>query len=74
MDNVATVNGAYEAFGRGDIAAVLDARIRPRIDPLVPRPHGPWTSRVPDLPDPGRRTYLAQIAAMMDDRTRRLDE
>ena len=25
MDNVATVNGAYEAFGRGDVAAVLDA-------------------------------------------------
>ena len=24
MDNVATVNGAYEAFGRGDIGAVLD--------------------------------------------------
>lgn len=24
MDNVAAVNGAYEAFGRGDIAAVLD--------------------------------------------------
>jgi ketosteroid isomerase-like protein len=24
MDNVATVNGAYEAFGRGDIAAVID--------------------------------------------------
>jgi len=25
MDNVATVNGAYEAFGRGDVASVLDA-------------------------------------------------
>lgn len=24
MDNVATVNSAYEAFGRGDIAAVID--------------------------------------------------
>ena len=24
MDNAATVNGAYEAFGRGDIAAVLE--------------------------------------------------
>ena len=28
----------------------------------------------PDLPDPSRRTYLTQIAAMMDDRTRRLGQ
>ena len=60
--------------GSRDVAAVLDARIRPRIGPLVPQPHGPWTWRVPDLPDPSRRTYLAQIAAMMDDRTRRLGQ
>jgi hypothetical protein len=58
--------------GSRDIAAVLDARIRPRTDPLVPQPQGLWIRRVPDLPDPSRRTYLAQIAAMMDDRTRRL--
>ena len=29
---------------------------------------------MPNLPDPGRRTYLTQIAAMMDDRTRRLGQ
>jgi len=34
----------------------------------------PWAGRVPDLPDPGRRAYLTQIAAMMDDRTRRLGQ
>ncbi|HEY2261681.1 MAG TPA: helicase C-terminal domain-containing protein, partial [Streptosporangiaceae bacterium] len=58
--------------GSRDIAAVLDARIRPRTDPLLPQSQGPWTGRVPDLPDPDRRAYLARIAAMMDDRTRRL--
>jgi hypothetical protein len=26
------------------------------------------------LPDPGRQAYLAEIAAMMDDRTRRLGQ
>jgi len=63
--------GRLEAGSR-DIAAVLDARIRSRIDPLLPQPQGPWTWRVPELPDPDRHIYLAQIAVMMDDRTRRL--
>jgi hypothetical protein len=65
---------ARDLAGSRDIAAVIDARIRPRVDPLLPQPQGPWTSRVPDLPDPGRRAYLARIAAMMDDRTRRLGQ
>jgi len=60
--------------GSRDIAAVLDARIRPRINPLLPQPQGTWTRRIPDLPDPGRHAYLAQIAVMMDDRTRRLGQ
>ena len=57
-----------------DIAAVIDARIRQRVHPLLPRAQGPWADRVPELPDPGRKTYLAQIAAMMDDRTHRLGQ
>jgi len=28
-----------------------------------------WAERIPGVPDPDRRAYLAQIAAMMDDRT-----
>ena len=71
---IRTAIASRDLAGSRDIAAVLDARIRPRIDPVVPQPHGPWTRRVPDLPDPGRRTYLTQIAAMMDDRTRRLGQ
>ena len=60
--------------GARDVTSVLDARIRQRVDPLLPQPRGPWASRVPDLPHPDRQSYLTEIAAMMDDRTRRLGE
>jgi hypothetical protein len=73
-DVIRTAIASRDLAGSRDIAAVLDARIRPRIDPLVPQPHGPWIRRSPNLPDPSRRTYLAQIAAMMDDRTQRLGQ
>jgi hypothetical protein len=60
--------------GARDIAAVLDARIRPRVDPLLPCPHGLWAERVPHQPDLEHRAYLAEIAALMDDRTQRLGQ
>jgi hypothetical protein len=60
--------------GARDIAAVIDARIRQRIYPLLPQPQGPWAERVPQLPDPDRQAHLAKIAQMMDDRKRRLGE
>jgi len=60
--------------GTREIASVLDARIRQRTDPLPPQRQGPWASRVPRLPDPGRHAYLTQIAALMDDRTQRLGQ
>ena len=69
-----TAIASRDLAGARDIAAVLDARIRPRVDPLLPQPQGPWASRVPRLPDPARQAYLAEIAAMMDDRTQRLGQ
>ena len=69
-----TAIASRDLAGARDIAAVLDARIRPRVDPLLPQPQGPWASRIPRLPDPTRQAYLAQIAAMMDDRTQRLGQ
>ena len=57
---IRTAIASRDLAGSRDIAAVLDARIRPRIDPLLPQPQGPWTGRVPDLPDPDRRAYLAR--------------
>ena len=65
---------ARDLAGARDIAAVLDARIRPRVHPLLPQPQGPWAGRVPRLPDSGRHAYLTQIAVLMDDRTRRLGQ
>ena len=71
---IRTAIAARDLTGARDIAAVIDARIRPRVHPLSPQPQSPWTGRIPSLPDPGRRAYLAEIAAMMDDRTQRLGQ
>jgi hypothetical protein len=71
---IRTAVAARDLAGARDIAAVLDARIRPRTAALLPQPQRPWPSRVPRLPDPERRAYLAHIAEMMDDRTRRLGQ
>src|SRR2546429_8301754 len=71
---IRTAITSRDLAGSRDIAAVLDARIRPRVCPLLPQPQDSWTTRVSDLDDPGRRAYLAQIAAMIDDRTRRLGQ
>jgi hypothetical protein len=65
---------ARDLAGARDIASVLDTRIRQRVDPLLPQPQGPWAERVPHLPDPDRRAYLAEIAALMDDRKQRLGQ
>jgi hypothetical protein len=71
---IRTAIASRDLRGARDIASVLDARIRPRVAPLLPRATGPWSSRVPDLPDPDRQAYLAEIAAMMDDRKERLGQ
>jgi hypothetical protein len=60
--------------GARDIASVIDARIRQRVYPLLPQPQGPWSEHAPELPDPDRQAYLAEIAAMMDARKQRLGE
>jgi hypothetical protein len=60
--------------GARDIASVIDARIRQQVYPLLPQPQGPWAGRVPELPDPERQAYLAEIATMMDGRKQRLGE
>ena len=73
-DVIRTAITSRDLAGSRDIAAVIDARIRHRTDPQLPQPQGPWTSRVPQLPDPARQAYLTEIAALMDDRTGRLGQ
>jgi AAA domain/TrwC relaxase len=60
--------------GARDIAAVIDTRIRQRVYPLLPQPQGPWSERIPQVPDAERQAYLAGIAAMMDGRKQRLGD
>ena len=60
--------------GVRDLAAVIDARLRYRLGALIPRPPGPWSAQVPEIADPARRTYITQIAALMDARRDRIGE
>jgi hypothetical protein len=60
--------------GARDVASVIDARIRLRVDGLVPLPQRPWSERIPDLPDPDRHEYVAQLAKAMDARKERIGE
>jgi hypothetical protein len=71
---ISTAIASRDLGGAQDLAAVLDARIRPRVHPLLPQPQASWAERVPDLPAPDHHAYLSKIAALMDDRTKRLGQ
>ena len=60
--------------GARDAAAVIDSRIRRRYGDLVPLPAAAWSAQVPETDDPERRRFLTQLAAVMDDRQRRIGE
>ena len=60
--------------GSRDLAAVIDARLRHRLGTAVPLPVGPWSGQVPALTDTERRSYLAEIATLMDARKDRIGE
>jgi conjugative relaxase-like TrwC/TraI family protein len=75
LDPGEVVRSAIESrdlAGTRDVASVIDARIRPRVYPLLPQPQGPWSDRLPHLPEPQRHQYLVELAAMMDDRKQRI--
>jgi len=71
---LAAAIGERDLAGARDLAAVIDARLRYRIGALVPAPAGPWSAQVAVIADAERRTYLTQIAAMMDARKDRIGE
>jgi hypothetical protein len=60
--------------GSRDLAAVIAARLRHRLGTAVPLPVGPWSGQVPALTDTERRSYLAEIATLMDARKDRTGE
>jgi conjugative relaxase-like TrwC/TraI family protein len=63
-----------DLIGARDISAVIDSRIRRRIGALVPLPAPAWSGQLPEISDPERRTYIAEIAALMDARKERIGE
>jgi conjugative relaxase-like TrwC/TraI family protein len=60
--------------GSRDVPSVIDARLRARINPLIPQPAGPWSAQVPDIADPERQAFATEVAAMMDRRKERIGE
>jgi hypothetical protein len=63
---LATAIGERDLTGARDVPSVIDARLRQRVSPHVPLPLGSWCGQVPDIADPERRAFVAQIADMMD--------
>jgi len=53
---------------------VLEARIRRKTGHLPPRIRGSWTAILPPFADPELARYMAEVAAAMDDRQRRIGE
>jgi hypothetical protein len=66
--------GERDLTGARDIPSVIDARLRRQASSLVPLPAGPWSAQLPAIPDPERRAFAAEIAALMDERKDRIGE
>jgi AAA domain/TrwC relaxase len=71
---LAAAIGERDLTGARDVTAVIDARLRRRTGALIPRPAGPWSAQLPEIADPERREFAAQIAALMDARKDRIGE
>jgi AAA domain/TrwC relaxase len=71
---LAAAVGERDLTGARDVPAVIDARLRRRTGAFIPWPAGPWSAQLPDIADPDRRGYAAQIAAAMDARKDRIGE
>jgi hypothetical protein len=55
-------------------SAVLESRIRRKTGHLPPRIRDSWTAILPRFADPELARYMAEVAAAMDDRQRRIGE
>jgi hypothetical protein len=66
--------GRRDLAGSRDVPSVIDARIRARVNPLIPQPAGPWSAQDPGIADPERRAFVTEVAAMMDARKERIGE
>ena len=71
---LATAIGERDLTGARDVPSVIDARLRQHVNSLVPLPPGSWCGQLPDIADPERKAFVAQIADMMDARKVRIGE
>jgi conjugative relaxase-like TrwC/TraI family protein len=55
-------------------SAVLDARIRAMVGERPPTTGGSWAARLPQFTNPELGRYMAEVAAAMDDRQRRIGQ
>jgi hypothetical protein len=60
--------------GAKDPARVIDARVRRMIEHTVPKVPRTWAERVPEMGDPELDRFMAELAAAMDGRVRRIGE
>lgn len=77
LDAAEVARAAADARSLADarsVAAVLDARMRKIVDPLVPLPQPPWTGRPRQFDDPQIAEYEARLRQAMDERAERLGE
>jgi hypothetical protein len=66
--------GARSLADARSVAAVLGARMRKIVDPLVPLPQKPWDDRPREFDDPDIAQYEARLRQAMDARADRLGE
>lgn len=77
VDSAQVINDSISGrpfTGARSHSAVLDARIRKKTGHLPPAIRQSWTASLPRFDDPSVDRYMAEVAAAMDDRQRRIGE
>jgi hypothetical protein len=73
-ESLAAAVAERDLTGARDIPSVIDARLRRQAASLTLLPATPWSAQLPEITDPERRAYTAQIATLMDERKTRIGE
>jgi AAA domain-containing protein len=71
---LAAAIGERDLAGAREVASVIGARLRRRAGTLRPLPAGSWSAQLPQIADPERRAFAAEIATLMDERKARIGQ
>jgi hypothetical protein len=71
---LAAAIGERDLVGARDVASVIYTRLCRQVASLTPLPAGPWSAQLPEIADPERRAFTAQIATLMDERKDRIGQ